>query len=96
MVAVANAIQYDRTTGEIFGGTDTNGSQFFIDLVDLDEIDGWQRYFTIFGKVISGTDVVDLIGAVPTSGPQRYVPFDPVIIETITVQAEPAASPTPA
>jgi peptidyl-prolyl cis-trans isomerase A (cyclophilin A) len=91
VVAMANAIQYDRSSGEIFGGSDTNGSQFFIDLVDLDEIDGWQRYYTIFGKVVSGTEIVDLIATVPTSG--RDVPLDPVIIETITVQAEPAASP---
>jgi cyclophilin family peptidyl-prolyl cis-trans isomerase len=93
MVAVANAIQYDRTTGEIFGGTDTNGSQFFIDLADLD--DQLPRSYTIIGLVIAGTEVVDTIGQVPTNGP-RGVPLDPAIIETITVQAEPAASPTPA
>jgi cyclophilin family peptidyl-prolyl cis-trans isomerase len=94
VVAMANAMQYDFSTGEIFGGTDTNGSQFFIDLVDLDERDGWQRYYTIFGLVIAGTEVVDAIGQLPTNGP-RGVPLDPVIIETITVQKEPPASPTP-
>lgn len=96
VVAMANAMDYDPNTGEIFGGSDTNGSQFFIDLADLDEVDGWQRYYTIFGKVVAGTETVDLIGAVPTSGRPRDVPLDPVIIETITVQPEPAASPTPA
>ena len=30
MVAMANAMQYDPNTGEITGGTDTNGSQFFV------------------------------------------------------------------
>jgi cyclophilin family peptidyl-prolyl cis-trans isomerase len=94
-VAMANAMDYDQGTGEIFGGTDTNGSQFFIDLADLDGIDGWQRYYTIFGKVVAGTETVDLIGAVPTSGRPRDIPLDPVIIETITVQAEPVSSPTP-
>jgi cyclophilin family peptidyl-prolyl cis-trans isomerase len=81
-VAMANA-----------GGTDTNGSQFFINLADLDA--QLPRAYTIFGKVVAGTETVDLIGAVPTSGRGRDVPLDPVIIETVTVQAEPAASPTP-
>jgi peptidyl-prolyl cis-trans isomerase A (cyclophilin A) len=96
VVAMANAMQYDFTTGEIFGGTDTNGGQFFIDLVDLDERDRWQRYYTIFGKVVAGTEVVDAIGLVPTSGAPRDVPLEPVIIESITVQAaaDEGASPS--
>jgi len=73
------------------GGTDTNGSQFFINLADLDA--QLPRSYTIFGLVIAGTEVVDAIGQVPTNGP-RGVPLDPVIIETITVEAEPASSPT--
>jgi peptidyl-prolyl cis-trans isomerase B (cyclophilin B) len=82
VVAMANA-----------GGTDTNGSQFFINLADLDA--QLPRSYTIFGLVIAGTEVVDTIGQVPTSGRPRDIPLDPVIIETITVQAEPASSPTP-
>lgn len=80
MVAMANA-----------GGTDTNGSQFFIDLADLDT--QLPRAYTIFGQVVSGTEVVDAIGQVPTNGAQG-VPLDPVIIESITIQAAPASSPT--
>lgn len=80
-VAMANA-----------GGTDTNGSQFFIDLADLDA--QLPRSYTIFGLVVDGTEVVDAIGQVPTNG-ARGVPLDPVIIESITIQAEAAASPTP-
>jgi peptidyl-prolyl cis-trans isomerase A (cyclophilin A) len=63
---------------------DTNGSQFFINLADLDERDGWQRNYTIFGMVIAGTEVVDAIGLVPTSA--RDVPLEAVIIESISVQ----------
>lgn len=80
VVAMANA-----------GGTDTNGSQFFIDLADLDA--QLPRSYTIVGRVIAGAEVVDAIGQVPTNG-ARGVPLDPVIIETITVEAEPASSPT--
>jgi cyclophilin family peptidyl-prolyl cis-trans isomerase len=70
------------------GGTDTNGSQFFINLADLD--DRLQRLYTIIGRVTDGTDVVDAIGQVPTSS--RDVPLDPVIIESMTVEAAPEAS----
>lgn len=78
VVAMANA-----------GGTDTNGSQFFIDLADLDG--RLQRSYTIFGKVTGGTDVVDAIGAVPTNG-ERGVPLDPVVIESIAIEG--AAAPS--
>ncbi|HEX9635819.1 MAG TPA: peptidylprolyl isomerase [Candidatus Limnocylindria bacterium] len=89
----ADGLNYDRYALAMAnaGGTDTNGSQFFIDLADLDA--QLPRSYTIFGLVIAGTDVVDAIGQVPTNG-ARGVPLDPVIIETITVQAEPAPSPT--
>lgn len=86
-VAMANALQYDFSTGEIQGGTDTNGSQFF---VMLDDSATLRPYYSVLGRVVSGTDVVDAIGAVPTN--ERDVPLDPVIIERIEVQGEPAPS----
>jgi len=69
---------------------DTNGSQFFIDLANLDA--RLDRLYTIFGRVVEGTEVVDAIGAVATNGAQdpptpAYVPLDPVIIESITVES---------
>jgi cyclophilin family peptidyl-prolyl cis-trans isomerase len=89
MVAMANAMQYDFETGEIQGGTDTNGSQFFVMLADA----GFLRpYYSLMGTVVAGTEVVDAIGQVPTSGDPNNVPLDPVIIETI-VDAELPASP---
>ncbi|HEX6139157.1 MAG TPA: peptidylprolyl isomerase [Candidatus Limnocylindria bacterium] len=78
VVAMANA-----------GAADTNGSQFFIDLADLDG--RLQRSYTIFGKVTEGTDVVDAIGQVPTNG-ERGVPLDPVVIESIGIEG--AAAPS--
>ena len=90
----ADGLNYDRYAVAMAnaGGTDTNGSQFFIDLADLDA--QLARSYTIFGLVVAGTDVVDAIGQVPTNGP-RGVPLDPVIIDTMAVQAEPDASPIP-
>jgi cyclophilin family peptidyl-prolyl cis-trans isomerase len=72
------------------GQPDTNGSQFFIDLGDLNE--QLPRDYTIFGKVTEGTAVVDMIGQVPTNG-QHGVPLDPVIIQSIAIQPGPSPSP---
>jgi cyclophilin family peptidyl-prolyl cis-trans isomerase len=68
-----------------------NGSQFFIALGDLDG--GLQRLYTIFGQVVSGTDVVDAIAGVPVTDPIVGVPATPVVIESITISA--GASPAP-
>ncbi len=68
-----------------------SGSQFFIDLADINGRFG--RLYTIFGKVIEGTDVVDTIGKVPTNGPLG-LPLDPVIINSIRIERKPAPSPS--
>lgn len=69
-------------------------SQFFINLVDnhfLDytsEASGSTWGYAVFGRVIEGMDVVDLIGAVPTSagGPFiKDVPVEQLIIKKIEI-----------
>ena len=89
MVAMANAMQYNPNTGEIIGGTDTNGSQFF---VMLDDADFLLPYYSLLGAVVNGTEVVDAIGQVPTSGDPLNVPLDPVIIDEIVLFGPPEAS----
>jgi cyclophilin family peptidyl-prolyl cis-trans isomerase len=94
VVAMANALQRDAS-GKVISGEDSNGSQFFIDLADLNG--PLPRDYTIFGKVVDGTAVVDTIGQVPTNGtppnaPQN-VPLDPVIIQSIAIQPSPSPSP---
>lgn len=60
-------------------GQNTNGSQFFIMLEDT----ALPHSYTIFGKVVSGQDVVDKIGSVETNSVDR--PIFPVIIESVSV-----------
>jgi peptidyl-prolyl cis-trans isomerase B (cyclophilin B) len=46
---------------------------------------GWG--YTVFGKVVEGTEVLDKILAVPTGshGGHQDVPDDPVIIESVEI-----------
>ena len=82
-VSMANSTQYDPVSGEITGGTDTNGSQFFI---DLESLTGRLRlYYSIIGQVVDGTEVVDAIGAVDVDDPSQGLPLEPVIIESVTI-----------
>ena len=57
-------------------GPNTGGSQFFINIVDNNFLDGRHP---AFGKVISGMDVVDKIAKVPKDASDK--PKTPVIIQ---------------
>ena len=67
------------------GMANTNGSQFFICLADLSA--QLPREYTIFGRVSSGMEVVDAIGAVPVNDALIGVPVDPVVINRILIGA---------
>ena len=67
-------------------------AQFFINVKDNDflnhsgkNMQGWG--YTVFGKVIEGSEVLDKIRVVPTASSNGHqdVPQDPVIIETVTI-----------
>jgi peptidyl-prolyl cis-trans isomerase B (cyclophilin B) len=60
-------------------GPDTNGSQFFI--VTADEASWLDGKHTVFGRVVSGQDVVDEISLVERD--QRDRPREPIVIEKI-------------
>lgn len=63
-------------------GPNTNGSQFFIMHQDYP----LPHNYTIFGKVVSGQDVVDKIADVATN-PNNNRPLSPVIMENVSVQS---------
>jgi peptidyl-prolyl cis-trans isomerase A (cyclophilin A) len=63
-------------------GPNTNGSQFFITLVDTPQLAGRQ---TVFGRVIKGMDAVDRIGKVPVGSRGR--PLREVLIILVRVKA---------
>ncbi len=56
-------------------GPNTGGSQFFINLVDNNYLDGKH---SVFGRVVEGMDVVDKMGSVETDAMDR--PIDDVKI----------------
>lgn len=61
-------------------GPDTNGSQFFVNLVDNIFLD---TKHSVFGKVVEGMDVVEAMGKVKTGANDK--PVTPVTIETIEI-----------
>lgn len=54
---------------------DSATSQFYICLNDVPDLD---NSYTVFGHVVSGQEVVDAIGKVPTSGPRGEPPAKPL------------------
>jgi peptidyl-prolyl cis-trans isomerase B (cyclophilin B) len=89
----ADGLRYDPYVVAMANNGETNGSQFFIDLVDLDDALRRVGVYTIFGRVTSGTDVIDQIATVPVNDPRSGLPLSPVIIDTITVSGSPTSSP---
>ncbi len=81
------AIATARTGDQVNPEKASSGSQFYITLEDIPQLDG---NYTVFGYVTSGMDVVEKIGQVPTepnplSG-ESSVPLQPVIIKKITIK----------
>jgi len=82
-------IRHPNKKGTMAAARDNNpekassGSQFYLNHVDNDYLDG---QYTVFGKVESGMDVVDAIAAVETDFNDN--PVQPVTIKTITPVAK--------
>lgn len=74
------------------GVPDSATAQFFINVVDNAFLDAANARdgngYAVFGKVVSGMDVVDRIRIVPTTnkGPHQNVPSMPITIRKATVE----------
>ncbi|HEX7171308.1 MAG TPA: peptidylprolyl isomerase [Candidatus Limnocylindria bacterium] len=89
----ADGLRYDPYVVAMANDTRANGSQFFIDLVDLDDALRQAGVYTIFGRVATGTEVIDEIATVPVNDPRIGLPLTPVVIDSIVVSA--GAEPSP-
>jgi peptidylprolyl isomerase len=71
-------------------GPNSGGSQFFINLgdnspLDFNDMRQPQSKHPVFGRVISGMDVVDAIAKVKVSQPTN-LPLEPVVIQKATIK----------
>jgi len=64
-------------------GSNTNGSQFFINLVDNNYLD---IKHSVFGKITAGADVVEAIGKVKTGSNDK--PVSSVVINAVEITEE--------
>lgn len=68
-------------------GPNTIGSQFYITYARALQLD---NQFSVIGKVIGGMSVLDAMEKVPVSG-KKYRPTTDIVIERITIHANPFA-----
>ena len=91
-----NGLKNDRGWVAMARTGDPNSAtaQFFVNVVDNPNLNHPQpdgHGYAVFGKVVSGMDVVNKIRAVPTRsvGPYRDVPAEAVVIDSIAVVGAP-------
>ncbi len=74
------AVAMARLSDAVNPARESSGSQFYIALQDLPQLDG---QYTVFGEVISGMEIVDKIAAVKTDLNDKSL--EPVIIKKVTL-----------
>ena len=77
----AGAVAAARLPDEINPTRASNGSQFFIAIEPMPELNG---QYTVFGKVTEGLDLLDAISGIPVDS--NDFPLDKVVIQSIRLQ----------
>jgi cyclophilin family peptidyl-prolyl cis-trans isomerase len=95
-----NGLQNKRGTVGLAraAGPHSGNSQFYVNIGDNPDLDPLPARwgYTVFGRVISGMDVVDRMGVVPTGsvGPLKSeAPLKPIVIEKVELTRATAAAP---
>jgi cyclophilin family peptidyl-prolyl cis-trans isomerase len=78
---VKGAVATARLSDQVNPDKESSGSQFYIVLEDIPQLDGG---YTVFGYVTSGMDVVEKIGTVETDASDR--PVVPVVIKNVSIK----------
>jgi peptidyl-prolyl cis-trans isomerase A (cyclophilin A) len=76
---------------------DSATAQFFINLTDNDYLDTSGGGYAVFGNVVDGMDIVDLIANTQTHdlGPHKNIPVKNIIIKEVKVRSDPSDSSQP-
>ena len=77
----AGAVATSRLPDEINPTRASNGSQFFIGIAPMPELDG---QYTVFGKITEGLDVLDAISSIPVDS--NDFPLERVVIKSIRIE----------
>ena len=86
VLAEFSDVPYDAGIVGAARGQDINSAnaQFFI---TLKRVPGFDKNYTIFGKVVDGMNNVRTISAVtPKTGPSREMPVEPIRIKSVTIK----------
>ena len=77
----AGSVAASRLPDSINPTRASNGSQFFVAIEPMPELNG---QYTVFGKVTEGLDVLDAISGIPVDS--NDFPLDKVVIQSIRLQ----------
>jgi len=87
-----NGLKNDKYTIAMARTMDPNSAtaQFYVNVVNNDMLNypGQDGYgYTVFGKIVDGTDTIDKIKGVETTTklPHQNVPVKPIVIESATL-----------
>jgi peptidyl-prolyl cis-trans isomerase-like 3 len=85
---IVNNLEHDKRgiLSMANSGPNTNGSQFFITYGKHEHLNG---IYTVFGKVIDGFEVLDLMEKEPVG--KNNKPINPIKINSVTIHSNPIA-----